>query len=65
MVVSEPCNRKLASFPSVIELGLLVHFSWSLRMPRGVTLVDMRLSDHETDRLADHNNVELTKYKSS
>jgi hypothetical protein len=61
MVVGEPCVRKLASFPRVIVLGLLVHLNWSLRMPGGVTLVDMRLSDHETDQLAGHNNAKLTK----
>jgi len=61
MVVGEPCDRKQASFPSVIDRGLLVHLNWSLRMPGTVTLVDMRLSDHETEQLAGHNKVELTK----
>jgi hypothetical protein len=65
MVVGEPCDRKLASSPSVIELGLMVHLKWSLRMSGGVALIDMRLSGHETDQLAGHNNVELTKYKSN
>jgi hypothetical protein len=46
MVVGEPCDRKLASSPSVTELGLLVHLNWLLRMSEGVTLIDMRLSDH-------------------
>jgi hypothetical protein len=44
MVVGEPCDRKLASFTSMIELGLQVHLNWSLKRPGSVTLVDMRLS---------------------